>query len=349
MTSNAELAPTSAPSSNSFNQSTSHASSSTLVEESRSQAGPLPSKSGEIGFDPELHGHAERNSTTDTDLPALPARHPADHQNSDPTPDSDDNGTTTAPANQPAAATDTTSTHSKRTIISFFTPKDTPTYGGVRLTTLIIVSALLILMAGTIAAWVTSIRRLNNMYTGGTGDQSVTRMSSALVFIHVIFAAVLLGELVLFERQVFTLRAERYAYLHPGEMLPSYRRSPTTDTSLGLAPWNRPSLPTYAATLAAGGYGTGDVEDHIIAAPAPPAYGHTRGSVLLLSGFLRDSLRAQRPQSQSSQQNPGDASDRPRSYASHDEQWDQIRDAQRTVELEGTLATLEEGSRNSNA
>jgi hypothetical protein len=344
MSSNAEPAPTSAPSSNSFNQSTSHASSSsTLVEESRSEAGPLPSKSGEIGFDPELHGHAERNRTTDTDLPALPARHPADHRDPDPTPDSDNNNTpATAPANQPAAATDTTSTHSKRTIISFFTPKDIPTYGGVRLTTFLIVSALLILMAGTIAAWVMSIRRLNDLYTG---DQ-VTRMSSALVFIHVIFAAVLLGELVLFERQVFTLRAERYAYLHPGEMLPSYRRSSTTDTSLGLAPWNRPPLPTYAATLAAGGYGTGDVEDHIIAAPAPPAYGHTRGSVLLLSGFLRDSLRAQRPQSSSQQSLV--VSDRPRSYVSHDEQWDEIRDAQRAVELEGTLARLEDGSRNSN-
>jgi len=31
--------------------------------------------------------------------------------------------------------------------------------------------------------------------------------------------------------------------------------------------------------------GTGDVEDEIIAAPPPPAYGNTRGSVLLLSAY----------------------------------------------------------------
>jgi hypothetical protein len=149
---------------------------------------------------------------------------------------------------------------------------------------------------------------------------------------------VLFSQLLFLDRWTFTLRAERYAYLHPGGVLPTSRQSSPNDTRMGFAPWNRPPLPTYAATLAASGYGTGDVEDHIIAAPAPPAYGNTRGSMLLLSGFLRDSLRAQRPRSERSD------SERPKSYASRDDEWEEIRDAERAVKLEETLATLEDGT-----
>jgi len=116
---------------------------------------------------------------------------------------------------------------------------------------------------------------------------------------------------------------------------------------MGFAPWNRPSLPTYAATLAQTGLGTGDVEDNQIAIPPPPAYGNTRGSTLLLSNFLRNSLRRSQGtagageghrMSQMSRQ------DRPVSYMSHDSAWEERCDAERALKLAETLAQLEEGT-----
>ncbi|KAI5893999.1 uncharacterized protein SCHCODRAFT_02576464 [Schizophyllum commune H4-8] len=129
-------------------------------------------------------------------------------------------------------------------------------------------------------------------------------MGSATVFVHVAFCLATLGQVLVLERRVFALRAERWAYKHPGEILPvahGRRRGRFGGGSLPIAPWHRPPLPTYASVVADSGARTGDVEDEIIAAPPPPAYGHTRGSTLLLSGFLRESLRAQRPPSQHSQ------------------------------------------------
>lgn len=146
-------------------------------------------------------------------------------------------------------------------------------------------------------------------------------------------------ELILLDRRIFRIRAERYSYLHPGELLP------TTNASMGLAPWHRPPLPTYAAALAAGDVrGTGDVEDIAISIPPPPAYGNTRDSRMLLQGFLRNSLRAQRPVSQHTQTSECEG-ERPLSYASHDAQWQEIQDAERAINLEETLSQLEEGRR----
>jgi len=175
----------------------------------------------------------------------------------------------------------------------------------------------------------------------GAGNNSSGNGST--IFIHVVFAVVVLAQLLLLERRLFRLRAERYAYLHPGEMLPTSRRP--ANTSMGISPWQRPSLPTYAAALNQSGHGTGDVEDHIIAVAPPPAYGQTRDSRLLLSGFLRNSLRAQRPVSMLSQISQRDETqeerqeERPLSYASH-ELWQNASTA-RTVEE--ALATLEAG------
>jgi len=41
------------------------------------------------------------------------------------------------------------------------------------------------------------------------------------------------------------------------------------------------------------GVGTGDVEDNRIAVAPPPAYGYTRGSTLLLAGFISAELQEQ--------------------------------------------------------
>lgn len=338
MASNAEQTATS-PTSIPTYESTSHASSSSTLVEWQPPPGPLPLKSGEIGFREEQHGRTEGNGATDANTLALPARHPADRDGAMPS-SSDNNNTHTADATQPAAPMDTASTHSKRSIISFFTPKEIPTYGGIRLTTFLTIAAIILFMGGTITAWEMTVRRLSLYQKMQSPDG--TSMTSAVVFIHVLFAVVVLALVVLLERWVFRLRAERYAHLHPGEMLPSSRHFSSHDTTVGFAPWNRPPLPTYAAALIASGHGTGDVEDNIIAAPPPPAYGNTRGSRLILAGFLRDSLRAQRPRSEQSLE--GQTDDRPKSYASHDEEWEEIRDAERATNLEETLARLEEGS-----
>ena len=127
---------------------------------------------------------------------------------------------------------------------------------------------------------------------------------------------------------------------------------------MGFAPWNRPPLPTYAAALAANGLGTGDVEDNIIAVPPPPAYGNTRGSTLLLAGFMPENLRAQRSRERvrsvgtvrgslasrmTRMTSLTSRSSRPVSYRSHDSAWEERLDANRAMVLEETLAKLEVG------
>jgi hypothetical protein len=215
------------------------------------------------------------------------------------------------------------------------------------------------LFSGTIAGWVLATMRLNRSFKAAaavekaTEDPAAPSPSSAIntssasgIFVHVIFGLLCLCELVFLERRVFRLRAERYSYLHHGEVLPTSRRRYIPDNvNMPLAPWLRPPLPTYAAALAQSGHGTGDVEDHVIAQPPPPAYGHTRGSTLLLSGFLRNSLRVQideqRRASQMSERSNGAGGSRPVSYMSHDEGWEEVRNAERARRLEETLDTLE--------
>jgi len=168
-------------------------------------------------------------------------------------------------------------------------------------------------------------------------------VNSIILFIHIAFAAVLIVQFIFLERRIFRLRAERYSTLHPGEILPTTRRFLVGGAAnIPFTPWNRPPLPTYAAALAQSGVGTGDVEDHLIAAPPPPAYGNTRGSRMILTGYLRDSLRAQRPVSGQSQMTQRlDENGRPASYVSKDEQWEEIQDADRARRLEEALARLE--------
>jgi len=111
---------------------------------------------------------------------------------------------------------------------------------------------------------------------------------------------------------------------------------------MAVAPWTRPPLPTYAAALASSGVGTGDVEDVEIAQPPPPAYGQTRGSRLILAGFLRNSLRAQAHEYEEDRASTtSERNDRPISFVSLDEDWEVRRDADRARRIEEALATLE--------
>jgi len=320
--------------------------STASISNSRPQAGPLPVKQGEIGYREDLHGRDLERGVEEVSRSPLPERHPADRDapptNVPPTP-----AAGAVSASQTAGGSrDSSSTHptNKKSI------KKIPTVAGVRLTTLLLFITQVLLIGGTIAGWTLAVLRItkNSAKSNASGASG-----GATIYIHVVFAVVVLAQLLLLERRIFRIRAERYTHLHPGEVL-STSETPS-NVNMGIAPWLRPPLPTYAAALAQSGRGTGDVEDHIILAPPPPAYGQTRNSRLLLTGYLRNSLRAQRPVSEHSQMSQqaagrhGPDGERPLSYVSHDEQWQEIQDAERARNLEDALINLEEAGGMSNS
>ncbi|KAJ7877075.1 hypothetical protein B0H14DRAFT_3130266 [Mycena olivaceomarginata] len=185
----------------------------------------------------------------------------------------------------------------------------------------------------TIAGWYFPVSRLSKTKspadptsnttsntTSGDGQPSQQTLgnTSTAIFIHVVFGVVTLVQGLFIERHIFRLRAERYSYLHPGEILPSTRRRAMMDTSLGFSPWNRPPLPTYAAALAQSSVGTGDVEDYLIAAPLPP---HTATRAEAPSSILASCTRACTTASQNNLNTPmREHSGRPISYRSVDEE-----------------------------
>jgi len=322
-------------------------SSSILVEETEvgRQADPLPSKRGEIGFIEGVHSQAQHNH--ELDFTPLPGRHPADDpQENTVSPTSNPPSPSSPPSND-ASTSSPSSIHKSRRFLSFF---NRVVWGGFRASTLTLFAIQSVLFIATIIGWVFATKLIQRVGSG----QQIAGGLSASVFGHVVFVVAVLGQLVFLERRLFRLRGERYSYLHPGEILPRHRGGHGGSPGLAFAPWNRPPLPTYAAALAQSGHGTGDVEDHIIAAPPPPAYGNTRGSTLILSGFMRQSLIAQRPASVYSHTSRRMSSrghgldqpvSRPVSYTSVDENnWQDVgvsQDAERTRRLEETLGRLE--------
>ncbi|KAH8998462.1 hypothetical protein EDB92DRAFT_1932912 [Lactarius akahatsu] len=252
-------------------------STTTLTEESGPQAGPLPSKRGEIGFIEGVHTQPLAPAQP-VDQDTLPARHPADRL---PLPSSSG---LPNDAPLPPRTLSIPSDSSSMNIVdkrSFRWHKKLPKFMGIHFMTLLLICVQTFLFAGTIVGWVFAARALGGTPLsppsdpdGGQNPPPTPADHSSNIFVHVAFA-----------RRIFRLRAERYAFKHPGEVLPN--------ATIPMAPWSRPPLPTYAAALAASGVGTGDVEDAEIARAPPPAYGKTRGSTLVLAGFLRNSLLVQ--------------------------------------------------------
>jgi hypothetical protein len=232
--------------------------------------------------------------------------------------------------------------------------------------TLFRIILLTLFLVGTVVAWVITVTRFvgkDSLNLDDDDDNSAGSSSSSsansdgdknnnngtmpvftsMVIVHVSFTVVVLVELLFLERSVYHARAERYLFKHG---MP--RGATAASASIGIAPWNRPPLPTYAAALAESGVGTGDVEDNLIAIAPPPAYGNTRGSVLLLSGHLRDSLVrslsriSQERQSEDAhsitprQMEEGERS-RPISYDASEE----VNNARQARELEVALSRLE--------
>jgi len=315
-------------------------SSATLAEESGLQAAPLPSKRGEIGF---IEGVHTRSLDQPVGQDSLPARHPADRP--PPVPSSDIPNEASLPTRTSSILSDSSSTNTvdKRTCRW---RKKLPKYLGIRSMTLLLLFVQISVFAGTIVGWVFASHalsvQLNPPPPSPAGNQNPPPQHSSSIFVHVAFAVVVMAQLVFIERRVYRMRAERYVFKHPGEILPTslQRGYSFSDATIPIAPWSRPPLPTYAAALTASGVGTGDVEDAEIAPPPPPAYGKTRGSTLLLAGFLRDSLliQAQEHEDNRSESRISNHSDRPVSFRSRDEEWEERRSAdlaRRTEALAG--------------
>jgi len=322
-------------------------------EERRPQAAPLPKKRGEIGYQ-EGTSEQEQSRSSSPEV-VLPARHPADRDTEQGsaagTPAGVQSSATGAGPGPSSSTSDTTSTidsvsEAKRKghLLGLFKcggkNKPPPKIGGITSNTLFKFTLQVLTMSGTIVAWVFTTKLLQQMRFQ---DKKIP--ATSIIFMHVIFGIAILSQVFLLERRIFRMRAERYSHLHPGEFLPRFRNRETLpDDIISFSPWNRPPLPTYAAVLAQSGRGTGDVEDHVIAQQPPPTYGNTRGSTFLLSGFLNENLRLQRPASVHS---ASSIPDRPKSYQSRDIEWEVIRDADRAMRLEETLAILERSASHS--
>jgi len=330
------------------------------------QAGPLPAKAprlvGEIGYteyyqevdlrDGSQEGHDSVEGLNAAEVDARLGRHPADRSYGD-LPARNQSSSQPLP---PRTASRAASINPSESSSSLNLPKPAKPqsflsrkYGGVTFRALMRLAIFCFLIAADIVGWVFSALHANKLAAQQNGQQ--TMMSISPIFLHLIFAILFLIFLVFFERAVFRVRAERYAHVHPGQILPSSRLNapmvrPANSDTIAFAPWNRPPLPTYAAAL--GFRGTGDVEDAIIAAPPPPAYGNTRGSTLLLANLIRNSLRSIRSGNSRESWQVVDGANLDRSTSTRSlpvpyEESEHHEDARRAQRLADTLAQLEEG------
>jgi len=298
--------------------------------QSRPQADPLPSKRGEIGYIEAVDSETPTDILHTLNLYDLPTRHSVDRN---PSPIISPHAVLIPPAHSEVVTypssdqlSFTASITKPNGMLDFFKPQGPPALGGLRLYTLLILALQLTLLAGTVTGWVFASKRLSVM---AEKNNQTSFGYPPTIPVHIVFIIVILVQLVFLERFLYRLRDERYNYLHHGEILPIHRSILRSSVASVFAPWNHPPLPTYAAALLQSGVATGDVEDHIIACSPPPAYDHTRGSPLVLSGF-----------SQNSPSRESGTGGR-RSYVSREEQRDQVRNAERVRQLEETMDRLE--------
>lgn len=296
------------------------------AESPRPQADPLPSKRGEIGYIDIVEPPTDILHTLN--LYDLSTSHSVDRISSPISPNAliippAQSEVVTYPSSDQLSST--AAIIKPNGMLDFFKPQGHPALGGLRLCTLAIFAVQLTLIGGTVTAWVFASKRL--ALTAEKNSQTPFGYPPTIA-VHIIFIVIILIQIVFFGRLLSHLRDERYSYVHHGELPPQRSISRSSVTS-AFAPWNRPPLPTYAATLAQSGETTGDVEDHIIAAPPPPAYGNTRGSTLLLGGFSRNSLSRE------------SGTGRLLSFVSWDERRDEVQNVESAWRLEETMDGLE--------
>lgn len=219
---------------------TANSSSSAMVairaEESTTppQADPLPTKRGELGYreslNPPAPSNAEPETGTSVRQTTLPARHPADRE---PPPPSE------LPTPAASASENRSSFETQplpRSGVSSF--RSRVAKQGVRTSTIFLLVTQGSLLLLTVSLWVILAKLVLPVTDAG-------RTIATSVFVHLTFVVCTLVQIVLLERHFFRYRAERYAMLHPGEVLPDmFNRGEQTSTRLALAPWNRPPLPT---------------------------------------------------------------------------------------------------------
>jgi len=356
------------------------------------RAGPLPSKLGEIGYvdEPNPPNSTLRvlDSSINISVETLSGPHPAErerdqhdrnqgqridhrHGESDSSSSSGpstlpSSSTTTlplAPANAQSSvslAPTTTSSINRRLKFLSLSQKSKSYLFGTTPRSMARLGLQLAVLAGTVVGWIFAVKLIKVPAVGGsTNDNTNGPPVSGTIFIHVAFTVVTLIQLLFLERCIFHLRAERWMHYNPTSALPSHLggRSRTGPSRMPYAPWNRPSLPTYAAAL--GFRGTGDAEDNEIArvvalgsGDVPPQYGHTRGSTLLAYGIggrlqmvrgSSGSVMSEMLDQSSSTTPPPRArvnGERPVSYGQSEE----IEDALRAHRLEDALSRLEAGS-----
>jgi len=321
------------------------------------QAEPLPSKIprlvGEIGYSVE----AQESDVTDVDerlnaaeADARNGRHPADRSNLHLPQRTDASLPGSSNANNSSTTLNTTTTAAKRSIFSIrSSPVWSKKCGGILVKTIVRFTIAVLFLGASIVAWVFGAKAVSKANTSLSSSRTISP-----IFMHLLFSIMALILLIIIERCIFRMRVERYIHLHPGQILPSHRRriraaNEADPSHMAFAPWNRPPLPTYAAAL--GVRGTGDVEDNIIAAPPPPAYGNTRGSTLLLATLLRNSVNSARShfssQSRQSQLNMRMSGVSTRSLPVSYDESEHHSDVERARILEEALAKLEDnhGSR----
>lgn len=202
----------------------------------RRQAVPLPAKRGEVGYMESLNPPALSDVVQESDITAhrtsIPARHPAERDPGPASSEPEPASITNASGNQSSAE----SQPSPGPLSSLFQPKVTK--HGVRVSTILLLVTQGSLLLVTIAFWIILAKLI--LPSSNLGGQLATN-----VFIHVTFVLCTIVQAVLFERLLFRYRAERYAMLHPGQVLPDlFNRGEQVSTRLALAPWNRPPLPT---------------------------------------------------------------------------------------------------------
>ena len=316
------------------------------------QAGPIPSKRGELGFVEGVHEQVQEPSQMIDQVP-LPAsaHYPVD--SSIPFPfqgpvieaQYSDTAQTISDANSMANV-------GKR---RFFGRKRPPIFMGIGFTTLVLLVAQLLVFVGTLIGWVFAALAFSgggtpNLPSAGLIDyENIPQYDdpgpSRVIFVHLTFAIVALTQIVFIEHGIFRARAERYAFKHQGEMPPASPQHGHSgrNASMPVPPWNRPPLPTYEAALTSGYVGTGDVEDVEIARPPPPAYGRTRGSSLILAGHLPENLRAREYEQDRRASGSSMHSDRIISFISLYEgwEWGARQDTDPSWSIEETIAGRE--------
>ena len=260
------------------------------VESPRPQPDPLPSKQGEIGYIEAVEPPTDILHSLHLQQPTT-RPHSVDRNHSPISPDSvippAQSEVVTCPSSDQLSST--ASITKPNGMLDFFKSQGPPAFGGLRPYTLVIFAVQLILLGGTVTAWVFASKCL--AIAAEQNHQTLLGLPTTIP-VYIIFILIIFVQLVHLERLLFRLRGERYAYVHRGEILPHHQNIPhRSSIDSTFAPWNHPSLPTYAAALSQSGIATGDVEDHIIAVSPPPAYDNTRGNIFAFSRFSWSSLR----------------------------------------------------------